>query len=245
MGVGVGLVHEMHVVGGYYLDSEFVGHAQKLGVHFLLHRVGFLVGVGGGGLVALQFQVVVVAEGFFPPFYRFFGSLDVSTRYQFRNLSAKAGRAYDDALAVGSDFVLVGTRMRIEAVGPRLRHYFHEVMVAAFVLGQKNQVSACVVLVGMHVERCVCHVDLTSEYRFQYFFLQLGRFGPLGLGCSCVALLGGFGGCFLGVFYRSFGFAVLLVYVVEKLLYAEHVAVVGDGKRRHAVGNGLVDQRLD
>ena len=118
-------------------------------------------------------------------------------------------------------------------------------MVSAFVLGQKNQVSARVVLVGMHVEGSVCHVDLTAEYRFQDFFLQVGRFGLLGLGGSCVALLEGFGGSFLGVFYRSFGFAVLLIYVVEEFLYAEHVAVVGDGKRRHAVGNGLVDQCLD
>jgi hypothetical protein len=36
-----------------------------------------------------------------------------------------------------------------------------------------------------------------------------------------------------------------LAYIIVKLLYAHHVAVVGEGNALHAVGNGLVDEFLD
>ena len=42
-----------------------------------------------------------------------------------------------------------------------------------------------------------------------------------------------------------FELGVNLVYIVEELLYAVHVAVVGDGQTGHAVGNSLVDQSVD
>ena len=40
-------------------------------------------------------------------------------------------------------------------------------------------------------------------------------------------------------------FGVFLLAIVEKLLYAHHVAVVGHGHATHAVGYGLVHKPLD
>ena len=49
----------------------------------------------------------------------------------------------------------------------------------------------------------------------------------------------------MNCFVKSSNCAASLPTVVEELLYAEHVAVVGHGHAPHAVGNGLVYQFLD
>ena len=51
--------------------------------------------------------------------------------------------------------------------------------------------------------------------------------------------------CFFRSFILALRAAVLLADVVEKLFYAEHVAVVGDGNALHAVLHGLVYQPAD
>lgn len=47
----------------------------------------------------------------------------------------------------------------------------------------------------------------------------------------------------LGVFDSSEGFAVLLVYIIKILFYAEHVAMVGYSHAGHAVGHRFVNER--
>ena len=61
------LLHKMHIIGGNQLDVVLAGKGNQLWVHLLLHLVGHAVGVGFVGLVALQLDVVVVAEHPFEP----------------------------------------------------------------------------------------------------------------------------------------------------------------------------------
>lgn len=62
--LGVVFVHEVHVVGTDQTDAVFRGQSAQMLVHFELHRIGFVVGPLDGGLVQLQFEVIVVAEEF-------------------------------------------------------------------------------------------------------------------------------------------------------------------------------------
>ncbi len=72
-----------------------------------------------------------------------------------------------------------------------------------------------VFFVSVGQQRFVGHIHLASENRFERFF-------------AFVLALG-----------------VDFVDVVEEFFYAEHVAMVGNGKSRHAVGYGFVYQRGD
>ena len=77
MRLGVVFVHEVHVVGTDQTDAVFRGQSAQMLVHFELHRIGFVVGPLDGGLVQLQFEVIVVAEEFFVPQDRLLGLLHV------------------------------------------------------------------------------------------------------------------------------------------------------------------------
>lgn len=62
MCLGILLVHEMRVVGGYDLNAVFACHLHEEGIHSLLFLVYVAVSLRLVGLVALQLQIVVFAE---------------------------------------------------------------------------------------------------------------------------------------------------------------------------------------
>ncbi len=70
--------------------------------------------------MALDFDIVIVPECVFKPFYLFFGLFDISCLYQARYFTSKACRAYDKPLVMLGKSFLVGTRVGIEAFGPCL-----------------------------------------------------------------------------------------------------------------------------
>ena len=102
-----------------------------------------------------------------------------------------------------------------------------------------------VMLVGVYVERFVGHIHLASEDGLEYLFLKAFRLFAFLCGQCGIAVLLRFLCGSLGILYGAFGLGVFFRHIVEKLLDAEHVAVVGDGQGRHAVCHGLVDQRVD
>ena len=71
VGLGIVLVNEVRVVGAHQLDAVFLGQFHEHLVGFLLQGEGLAVGayVGVGHLMALQFEIVVVAKHVFVPFY--------------------------------------------------------------------------------------------------------------------------------------------------------------------------------
>ena len=193
--------------------------------------------------MTLQLDVVVVAECVLEPFDLSLGLFDFSGLYQSRYFAAKTGRAHDEPLAVVVESFLVGSRMRVEAFGPCLRHYLDEVVIARFVFREHDEVTARVLLVDMLMQRLQGHIHFASEYGLEYFFIQLGDQGLVLCHCFVVVFLACFGYGFFSLLYFVFNFSVFLFYVVEELFYAKHVSVVGDGESFHSVGNGLVDER--
>ncbi len=198
-----------------------------------------MVGALHRGLVALQFEIVIVAEYAFPPFHTAVGLLIVAGHEQLRNLAAKAGRAYYKPFAVLLDFLLVGTRMRVETLGPGHRHQFNQVFVSGEVLGKHNQVTAGVALVDMLVQVFLRHIHFAAE---DWTESEVCLFcGDFSLDCGFFAF-GGFFELLFEVLYGIFYLSFFLFHIVEILLDAVHIAMVGNCQAGHAVGNGFVDK---
>ena len=133
--LGVGFVYEVNVVCGNDLNSELLSYSYKLGIHYLLifeHRAVAARSIGG---VALQLNIVVVAEGLLPPGNLFFGLLYLSGLYKAWNLSTQTCRAYYKSITMGRELFFVGSRVGIEAFCPCLRHEFYKIMVSFFIFG--------------------------------------------------------------------------------------------------------------
>ena len=143
---------------------------------------------------------------------------------------------------MGSNLILVGSWVAVETVGEGTGNDFHKIVVALQVLGQQNQVATGVMLVGMGEQRFVGNIHLTPENRFEDFLAKLlhlsAKFGHLPFVAAFLCL----GKCRLGILYGTLGLAVLFVYKIKELLYAEHVSMVGYGDSRHTVGHCLVDK---
>ena len=164
----------------------------------------------------LQLEIIVVAEYTLVPLHGLLGPLDVALQDFCGHLACYTCRADNQPLVVRLEVGAVGTGAHVEAVNPRAAYQFDKVLVALVVLRQHNQVVAALVAVLFHLVflRVARHVHLAAENGLE---LRL-------------ALL--------------FQLPVLLLAVVEKLLYAHHVAMVGHGHAPHAVGYGLVDELL-
>ena len=268
--LGILLFDKMDVVGTYQFDAVLARHLDKVGIHLVLQDEGLVVGPRHGGLVALQLQVVVVAENPLEPQDGLLGSRQVARQYFAGNLATQTGRADDEPLVIFLEFVLVGTGTRVETLGPPFRHQLDEVVIPLQILGQHNQVITAIIdgtladgdavhlvdhgtahlarsglLVG---EPTAGHIHLATQDGFEYLGFEVGYLlaqrGQLGLLVvdRFVALLDGID-AFLYLFDVILHRTVFLLHQIEKLFYPEHVAVVGQGQALHAVFHGLVDQR--
>ena len=215
--LGVFLVDEVDVVGADKGDAILAAVLLQLGIDVELQVIDFVVGAGHGGLVELEFQIVVVAEYALVPLYGLLGFIEPPGEYLPRHLTAQTSRADNQSLVVLLQFVAVGTRMAVKALRPRLRDKFHEVVVALLVLCQHQQVIVCAVARCLLLVREMARSDvhLAAHDRLE--------------GDEALLL----------------PLVVHLVHVVQELLDAHHVAMVGNGHARHAVGNGFLDKLRD
>ena len=252
--LGIVLVDEVYVVGAYETYAVFPRKLNQMLVHIELHGVGLVVGAFDRSLVKLQLEVVVVAEEILVPQYRFFGRLQISRRDHARHLAAQTCRTAYQPFVVLLQFRVVGTRTHVETFGPRLRDDLDEIVVSLCILGQKYEViSALVRLALLELQAAARYVDLATDDGLEVLLRKGIVFGLqschgsllLGRGTARLVDLRLQGGDLLlgGLDLVTAG-AVLLLDVVVELLYAEHVAVVGDGDAAHAVGNGLVHKAL-
>ena len=216
VGFGVFLVYEVRVVGAHQLDAVFLGQLHQHLVGFLLQGESLPVGPYRRvfHFMSLKLQIVVVAEQILVPLHGLPCSLHVAFENLGRHFAGYAGRARYHVFMVSLKVFAVCPRSAVEAVHPGVRHELDKVLVAVVVLGQQYEVVAAQVAAFLRLVLLlvVGHIHLASEYRLE-------RLQPLGL-----------------------AFAVHLVAVVEQLLHAEHIAVVGDGHALHSVGYGLVNQ---
>ena len=214
--LGIVLVHEVCVVRTNQLYAVFLGELYEYAVCLLLQGEGLTVGalVGVFHLMALQLQIVVVAEHSRIPFNGLPRSGYVVLQNLCRHLSGDTCRAYDKVFVVFLQIRAVGSRTHVESVHPSPRHELYQVLVAVVVLCQHDEVVSALVhfRVGALQLASPRHIHLAAE-------------DGLELRLAFVAEL-----------------AVHLVAVVEQLLHSEHVAVVGYRHTLHAVGYRLVHE---
>ena len=252
MGLGVVLVHEVHVVRAYQADVMFGRQLAQVAVHLQLHGVGLVVGPLDGRLVQLQFEVIVIAEDPLVPENRLLGLRQIIGRDGTRHLARQAGRAADQSFVVFFDLRTVRSGAHVEALGPRLRDNLDKVVVALEVLRKQDQVvTALVGLALLVLQAPPGNIDFTADDRLevhlpaQFFELLLAGGDLRRRVVSLLRTVAQRRKTLLARGSLLLQLALDLLDVVVELLDAEHVAVVRDGNAGLPVGHGLVHQTLD
>ena len=212
--LGIVLVHEMAVIGAYQLYAIFLRKLYHHLVRLHLQRIRLPVcpQIRVVHTVALQLDVVVLAEHPVIPFYRLACSGNVIVEDFVRHLATETRRADNQSLVILLQILAVGTWSHIETVYPRVAHELHEVVITRLILRQHNQViTTLVALFLMSGPASVSRdIHLTAQYRLEWFLAFL------------------------------FQFLVHLIAVVKEDLRAEHIAVVGYRHTLHSVAHSLV-----
>ena len=217
--LGILLVHKVGIVGTHQLDAILTSQFYQHAVGLLLHGERFAVGTNRGvfHLVALQLQIVVVAKYPFVPLDSLACPGNIAVQNFPGHLAGNTSRTHNQVLMITLKVGTVGTRTHVVAVHPRPRHELNEVFIAMIVFGQHNEVVAALILTPVFLlfRAMFGHIHLATEDGLERLFTLL------------------------------FEFFIHRVTVIEKLLNAEHVAMVGHGHALHAIGNSLVDKPLD
>ena len=248
MGFGIFLVHKVHVVRTYQLDIVFFGIFNQFFIHHLLHGIHLMIGTCHRRLVTLQFQVVVISEKILVPADGLFCLFKLSGRDTSGHFPSQTSRTYNQSFVILLQFRTVCTRTHVESLGPRLRHQFNQVMITLQILGQHHQViPALVRLTFLILQTATGYIHFTTENWFeQLLFRSLQLFLA-----SCNLRFGVFrlflttfqsGNFLLQILNLPIRTPVLLVDIVEELLDAEHISVVGHCDSSHAVGHSFVYQ---
>ena len=153
VGFGIFLIGEVRIVGADVFYSAFFRQFEQDLVGLDLQRIGFSVGTLGGifHLVALKFEVVVIAESFLEPHDGFLGALEVAGEDLSRNFSTQTGRRNDESFFELFKIGFVGARFHVEAVDPRATDELNQIVIARFVLGQDHKVPSAAVFFGFLV----------------------------------------------------------------------------------------------
>ncbi len=249
---GILLVDEVHVVGADELDAVLGGILLQLLVDDQLHLVCLVVGAFDSSLVQLQFEIVVLAVEIAVPPDGLFRLVEFAVTDKSRYLAAQTCRAADDSLVILFQLDSIGARTHVEAFGPGLRDDLYKVVIACRVLGKQYKVIAALIGLALLVEQtAVGYIYLAADYGLE---ILLGHgfqivHGALQRGLRIAAALLGRSRTVAKTAYERFERLdliaprrVFLLDIVEKLLYAEHVAVVCQRDAGHTVLDRLVDE---
>ena len=136
------LVHKVGIIGANEFNTILMGQLYEYLISLLLQGERLAIGTNGRvfHLMALQFQIIVVAKHTVIPFNGFAGTGNVTVKNLLGYLTGNTGRADDESLMVTFQVFAVGARTHIETISPRTRHQLDEVLVTLIVLGQHNEV---------------------------------------------------------------------------------------------------------
>ena len=216
MSLGILLVDEVYVIGADEFDAILMSQFDEHLVGLLLQGERLTVSALRRilHLVALQLQVVVIAEDALVPLYGTACTFDVAVQDLTRDLAGNTRRTDNQALVVALQLSMIGTRTHIVAVHPGVGDQLYQVLIALVVLSQHNEVVATLVLatVFLLLRPILGHIHLTAKDRLERFKSFL-----------------------LSLFIHADT-------VVVKLLDAEHITMVGDGHAFHSISYRLVDK---
>ena len=199
----------MCVVGGDDFDIVFAGELNQYGIDFELLLVGALLTSGLLGLMALDFNVIIVSKEVFEPFDGFFRPFKVAVKYALRNLTAQACRGADDAFVVLLQKFFVYTGMIIESIiHIAVTDQFAEVSVPLLVLRQKDKVPSASV------------DNVFAPLAVDGLFRGLGMSSPTGT--ICLDTGNGLEGL------------IQFLAVIKQFFDAAHIAMVSQGNGVHA-----------
>lgn len=136
VGLGGLFVLKMAVVGADEFDTVFFGKLYQHLVGPLLQGIGFAIGENRGvsHFVALQLEIVVVAEHPMIPLAGFARTGDVAFQYFGGYFAGYTGRADDQVFMIFLQIFAVGTRPIVVTVHPRTRDELDEILVPVVVL---------------------------------------------------------------------------------------------------------------
>ena len=120
MGLGIVFIYEVNIIGAHHFHAVFLGQFQDDLVGFLLQRVCLTVGYLRRilYLMTLNLKVVVFAKDVLVPHDGFFCSLDVAVEDASGHLARNTCRAYNQALVVFLQFMMVGAWSGVETIDP-------------------------------------------------------------------------------------------------------------------------------
>ena len=210
------------------------------------------VGVRVVRLVALQLQVIILAEQVLEPQHGFLRLGQLPLHDQLRDLPAQAGGADYQVLVIALQQLLVDARTAVEAFRPREGDHLDQVLVAILVLRQHDEVPAAAVVPRgqLAMPPVAGAIALAPQDGFEYRRLRLGHAAAQLLYAPQLLVRGVLFlqqrlQLLLRLLDLAQRLAVLLIHLVEKLLDAEHHAVVGHGDGAHTVFISLVYQSVD
>ena len=163
MGIGILLVDEVGIVGADKLDVQFTGKLNQGIIDKTLFLVGLMVGMGNSRLVTLQLQIIVVTKDTLEPTDGLPCLAHLAVHDELGHLTTQASRAADNALVVLLQFAVVGTWMIVHALGPSVRDYFDEVLVALEVLSQQDKVVTVIPLVNAVMAGVIGDINLANS----------------------------------------------------------------------------------
>ena len=144
VGFSILLIHEMGIVGADQFDAIFLGQFDEHLVGLLLQGEGLTVGTDGRicHLMALEFQIIIIAPKALVPLDGLAGTLDVALQDLCWYLSCDTGRTDDQVFVVFFQFLAVCTRTVIEAIHPGITYQFDQVLVTVIVFGEYDEMVA-------------------------------------------------------------------------------------------------------
>ena len=209
----------MGIVRANQFDTIFLGEFYQHLIGFLLQGERLAIGTNRrvGHFMALQFQIIVVAENAMIPFDGFTRAGYITLQNLMRHLARNTCRTNHQPLVVFLQVFAVGTRTHIIAIYPRVAHQLNQILITLIVLGKHYQVITAHVFFAtpQFLGTIARHIHLATED-------GLERLQPL----------------FLPTFVDA-------AHVVMKFLDSEHIAVIGNGHAFHAVGYRFIYQLLN
>ena len=141
--LGVLTAHIMQVVRRHQTYAKLLRQlTQALGSSFFL-----------GNIVILDFQkIIVLAKNIDIFLHTATRTVHITAVNQARHLTGDTGAEADNALAIGTQDVLIYARLIIKAFQLSLADNLHEIVVANIVFGQQNQM----------VTRFFCHIEMRA-----------------------------------------------------------------------------------